>query len=53
VKVATVTATVTQHTWIVLVSQHGPAAPYGCQHCPATTTGAGRASAPADCPGWQ
>lgn len=28
------------HAWIVLVAQHGPEAPYGCQQCPATTEGA-------------
>jgi hypothetical protein len=28
------------HTWIVLVSEHGPDAPYGCQTCPERATGA-------------
>lgn len=29
-----------QHTWICISSLHGPAATYGCQFCPAETTGA-------------
>jgi hypothetical protein len=28
------------HKWLVMASCHGPASPYGCQHCPATATGA-------------
>jgi hypothetical protein len=28
-----------EHTWICLVAEHGPDAPYGCQQCPARTTG--------------
>lgn len=28
------------HHWLVMASCHGPASPYGCQHCEATATGA-------------
>jgi hypothetical protein len=29
-----------EHHWLVMASCHGPASPYGCQHCAATATGA-------------